>query len=150
MFKKLKQFFVLSFMVYYLGLSLGLSINLHYCEGKVASIAFLTEKASCSKHDNSCESICKSEQSTIINHCLRLNKQQCCVNKNLYLHFESTPVVPVFNPDFNAKVIELYASIKVIRVINTATLSSEAPFDFIESESYPPPFLLFQQFLVYS
>lgn len=158
MIQVLKKISVIGFVIYFLGISIGLTFNLHYCEGEIADVAFFTEEAVCemsdidrhSHHSDCPEGSChidlnddfQNGQSTIIHH--------CCSDKSIFLHIESKPIISFSKISITIPIIELDREV-VLHNKHIAELvldNNYIPLDYLDS--YPPPFIIFQQLLVYS
>ena len=58
----MKRLFAIIFTFYYLTLSIGLAISVHYCEGEVYSVAIFNKAESCCEDNSSCCSCCEDDQ----------------------------------------------------------------------------------------
>ena len=148
---KIKQLSTLGFMVYFLGMSLGMALNLHYCEGGVADFAFLNNTANCDSHHpvDSGNDICLIHTDNLIQHCSTSDQHNCCSDKSIYLHFDSKLLISTYNHSFNALAVLLCHKIVIDDLVEEA-IFIEASFFLEQVDSKPPPFILFQQLLVYA
>jgi len=82
----LKQISIFTFLLYYLFVSTGVNIKLHYCEGEVSDIAVISNHTSCDIHqENSCISDCNISHLENNNNNNYITPHQCCSNEEVYV-----------------------------------------------------------------
>ena len=130
--------------MYFLFISTGLTLNLHYCEGEIENIAFFDQKADCKMHK---EDLCKMAHCQMNHH--TKNSPNCCTDKSIYLHLDSKPIVSSLNISLCATELEVENQSNVALLDE---IGDQQPPAFLikHLETYPPPFILFHQLLVYA
>ena len=149
--KIVKQISTIVFLLYFIGVTTGVNLSLHFCEGKVADMSLMENTVDCHAisgdgcHSDACHMQIAEEQQT----CKMLNFKQCCSDKQVYIALEASSLFSSYNFSFDAS---------IINVIGIEQEDVEVKSDimnlFSESHdvkiSYPPPYLAFQKLIFYS
>ncbi len=147
----LHKIFIVAFMLYYIVIASGVNIKLHYCEGEISDFAVNTNSISCDMHhEDPCESdVCVSHIADEHINCEFDNPHQCCSNQEVYIALKS--LLNFSSKNFKIQNPEL----EIINNFNIEEISKDNITDIIITHnyidnSYPPPYVAFQQLLVYS
>jgi hypothetical protein len=146
-FRKISALFL---ALYFMGISIGFSMDTHYCMGKIADVEFFGNKASCSHHNNSSNSNhCHiNNKNSTKQHC-SLQPNGCCYNKSLSVKITSKTVVSeqilkIENPSTTSVDLLVITSKKIDQDNDKTHNNKEVVVGYS-----PPPFIIFQQLLFY-
>lgn len=144
----LKQIFTLGFVIYFLGISLGFSVNLHYCDGKVENITLFNHDASCSME--AMQSCGVNTQQCTEHKSYSYDCASCCNDLSVYLHFESMPITSQYL--FDVFPFEVHQPNRLILPLDELIVDIYPRF-YDEKEkppSFPPLYISLNQRLVYA
>ena len=123
--------FILSILVFYS--SVGLAVDLHFCQGEVKSMAFFGKAKNCYElagFKNACP---KHESITLEkNHLESIKSKKCCTSKSILLQSDSDQLIP--SVDVNPTQVFLFAFSSVF-LLNHEELDAEYTGFYI----YKPP-----------
>lgn len=146
--QKLKQLFTLGFVIYFLGISLGFSLNLHYCNGEVADVALFGYDTTCGMHKSQPCELNVNQDAGHSCHCYNISS--CCSDLSVYLHFESLPIISQHSFDIIPFEFQQYFS---IALPSEEQIEETSLTNFRGNEkppSFPPPYISYNQRLVYA
>ena len=151
----LKQISIFTFLLYYLFVSTGVNIKLHYCEGEVSDIAVISNHTSCDIHqENTCISDCNIshlDHNNNNNNSIYNTPHQCCSNEEIYV-----ALIPYFNLSLESKVDDTKAlATDLIFEDNIENCNNQFSHEAYNQKyglesSYPPPYIAYQQLVIYS
>ncbi len=148
----LQKISIITFMLYYIVIASGVDIKLHYCEGELSDFAINSNNTFCEIHqEDSCEGgSCDSHIDDQYMHCeLDLPAHHCCSNQEVYIALNSLITFSSKNFKIQNSEIELVNNTQIEKVFNddiTEIIINHNTIDY----NYPPPYLEFQQLLIYS
>ncbi len=123
--------------------NIGLAFTIHYCEGKIASIAsvFNTEEL--------CETQSQSTRSSCCTKAMQTNHKACCKDKVVHLDDNSDEVI-VKTFSFQSAIPMVIPSWNKL-VFNASTLQKGTSVYFYFCDANAPPlFKLYSQFIFYA
>lgn len=138
-------------MLYYIVIASGINIKLHYCEGKISDFAVNTNSTFCKMHQTescdggSCDSHIESESL----HCEFDIPHHSCSNQEVYIALNSLINFSFKNFKIQNSELDILNNIVIEDMFDddiTEIVISHQSLDY----NYPPPYLAFQQMLVYS
>jgi len=147
-----KQISTLLFLMYYVVISSGINISLHYCEGELSDIAIITHNTYCQMHDSdSCEgNACANHlDKPSRNQCELETQHQCCDNTDVYLAFEIKSIFSESNFSIESQTTELI-NIDDDTFAESADDNSNYDSNNERKLSYPPPYLAFHKLILYA
>ena len=147
-----KQISIIAFLIYYITISSGINISLHYCEGELSDIAIITHNTNCQIHNsNSCEgSACMKQLNNASHHqCEAEEQHQCCDNTDVYLALETKSLFSEFNFSIENKAVEIVITIVSDKIYNKSLVSYNKSKTKTKV-SYPPPYLAFHKLILYA
>jgi len=147
-----KQISTIVFLMYYIVISSGINISLHYCAGELSDIAIITHNTYCQMHDSdSCEgTACVSHLDEPSHHQCEVETQhQCCDNTDVYVALESKFIFSEYNVATESKSFEI-AIIDIEDSINNDEKASYYTNNKEQNISYPPPYLAFHKLILYA
>lgn len=130
----MKRIFSTVFAIFFLLISAGITLNMHYCQGKLIEVAF--------KSDN--HSGCCSEAKS----CHEEKSKKCCDDETVLIQFDEVQI-PVYLPTL--PLFDFANSLPQPSVDQSISLWQDS---FITEEDYPPPdpqplWLLYQSLTFY-
>lgn len=146
----IKKFLAVFFAIFYLAITFGFVVNMHFCNGKLEnlSIAYLAtdnysdlkachvESYSCCSHD--------------ISSCKMDHDSSCCDNKQQLIHFDNNQILlSSVDIDLYPSVIEKFIQRFFIE-FNSESQNTTTTFSREDYSSYPPPYILYKQMIIYA
>ena len=113
----MKRFVAISFSIFYLLITVGLSVDVHYCSGKIASVGNYAGEGACCGEMAACDS-------------------GCCHNETEFIQFEELQYFqPESRLDVEQSVVELAIDFQPVM----PDLFTFVTNQFIERYYFPPP-----------
>jgi len=145
-----KQISTIAFLMYYVAISSGINISLHYCAGELSDIAIISHNTYCQMHDsNSCEGSCVSSTETTHHQCEVEEQHQCCDNTDVYVALEANPLFSERNFIVESNALKF----DILELLNNIETQDEVIICNCNTEaivSYPPPYLAFHKLILYA
>lgn len=146
----LNQISVFVFLLYYILVSTGVNIQFHYCDGEVSDFAVISNSVYCNTHDSSsCEDNACDITIESHNHQGEFDlPHQCCYNDEVYIALNTE--LNISHRNFTIKNTTLELEIIDVDDSDNQPIEINNYREKNSKTSYPPPYLAFQQLLVYS
>ena len=147
----LQKISIIAFVLYYIVIASGVNIKLHYCEGEISDFAVNTNSTFCEMHqEDSCEGgSCDSHIKDAHMHCEFDSPHHCCSNEEVYIVLKSRLNFSSKNFKIQNSEIEIIQNSEIDEVSNDDISEIIIAHNSLEY-NYPPPYVAFQQLLVYS
>ncbi len=113
----MKGAFSISFAIFYLVLSVGMNLDVHYCGDKLMSVEIIGEQDKCCAS----QTTCCSKEST-----------DCCNDENVFVHFDEWQISNTTNPS-------TLSSTKAITVDFVSRSVKSTDQTFKRLVDHPPP-----------
>ncbi len=149
--KIVKQISTIAFLLYFIGVTTGVNLSLHLCEGKVADMSLMENTIGCHAssgdgcHTDACNMQIAEEQQIY----KMLNSKQCCSDKQVYIALEASSLFSSYNFSFDASIINIIGIEQKDVDVKSDILNLLSESDYVRI-SYPPPYLVFQKLIFYS
>ena len=119
--------FSMAFLMFFT--SVGITVDMHYCNGKLKTFSFFGKAKSC--HDIGegmidCPFHCKMKLANKSDS-NNFSKKDCCSNKTLYLQSDQDQQNQVDNAVVVSQQLQQFAIVFVAIVLNTSVLETEKP-----------------------
>jgi hypothetical protein len=133
---------------YFLLITLGLSVDMHFCGDKLRKISFhyfhvehLASNESC-HHEKKC---CEDSH----NSCQMAYTSSCCDDVHQEIRFEE-PVYPGPTPNYDLRAVSLFLLDQSIQSEEVVHLSKLNPHLAEFEHHYPPPYIAFHKIILYA
>ena len=139
------------FLLYFIGVTMGINLSIHFCGGEVADISVLQDVGHCDIGEGtSCNSnLCHTLNTEKHKGCHSDAEHNCCSDKHVFIALETPLLFSSYNFSFDSSVQELLDNKIEIIEVNTGF-----PKSFSDSEktqvSYPPPYLVLHKLIFYA
>ena len=136
--------------MYFIGVTTGVNLSLHFCKGKVADVSLMVSTVGCNaSNGDACHTTCHIQMAEQHKSCNMLDSKQCCSDKQLYIALEASSLFSSYNYSFDASIINLIGVVQEDVEVKSDILNLFSESGDVRI-SYPPPYLAFQKLIFYS